>query len=98
VRFRRCKGSIIPNQHPALNTPGRPKKEEGEAAYKLIRINGKVLNIILDYRNADSDETYNDTILRIWNCKTQIILEQSEKIKELEQENKQLKEKLHNFS
>jgi hypothetical protein len=93
VRFRRCKGSIIPNQQPKLST-GRPKLEEGEAAHKLIRINGKLLNIILDYREEDSEETYNDTILRIWNRKTEIILEQSERIKELESENRQLKEKL----
>ena len=94
MRFRRCKGSIIPNQHPNLHLPGRPKLEEGEAAHKLIRINGKLLNIILDYREEDSEETYNDTILKIWNRKTEIILEQSERIKELETENEQLKEKL----
>ena len=41
-----------------------------------------------------NDPHYNDTLLKMLARKTEIILEQSEQIKALEQENKQLKEKL----
>jgi hypothetical protein len=82
MRFRRSKGVPLPVK---LKRPsGRPKKEEGEAAQRKIRISRKLLNMILDYRDADCAESYNDTILRMLNRKTQIIVEQSEKIKQLE--------------
>jgi hypothetical protein len=83
MRFRRARSAIIPRQKLKLSI-GRPKKEEGEAVARKIRISGKLLNIILDYRKADSTESYNETILRMLNRKTQIIIEQSERIKQLE--------------
>ncbi len=92
MRFRRAKAVIVPRQTPKLSV-GRPKKEEGEAVSRKIRISGKLFNRILDFREVDSPEPYNDTILRMLGRKTQIIIEQSERIKELEAENKQLKEK-----
>jgi hypothetical protein len=88
-RFRLAKSAIIPRQIPKLSN-GRPKKEESEAAVKKIRISGKLLNIILDYREAYSAESYNETILRMLNRKTQIIIEQSERIKQLEYKIQQL--------
>jgi hypothetical protein len=89
MRFRRAKSAVIPQQKPKL-TIGRPKKEEGEAVSHKIRISGKLLNIILDYRKANSAESYNETILRMLNRKTQIIIEQSERIKQLEYKIQQL--------
>ena len=56
-----------------------------------IRISGKLLNMILAYREADFTESYNDTILRMLNRKTQIIVEQSERIKQLEYKIQQLR-------
>jgi len=97
IRFRREKASIIPSQTLKPKLIGRPKKEEGEAVNRKIRVSGKLLNMIFDYRDENSTETYNDTILRIVAKKTQIIIEQSERIKELERENQQLKEK-HGFN
>jgi hypothetical protein len=44
----------------------------------------------LDYREADSTESYNETILRMLNRKKQIIIEQSERIKQLEYKIRQL--------
>jgi hypothetical protein len=89
MRFRRAKSAIIPRQK--LKLPiGRPKKEEGEAVARKIRISGKLLNIILDHREADSAESYNETILRMLNRKMQIIIEQSERIKQLEYNIQQL--------
>jgi hypothetical protein len=85
MRFRREKESIIPSQKLKPKVFGRPKKEEGEAVNRKIRVSGRLLNMIFDYREVDSTETYNDTILRMLNRKTQIIIEQSERIKELEQ-------------
>ena len=85
MRFRRSKGiplSTFKSKHPV----GRPRKEEGEAVHRKIRISGKLLNIILDYQERDLEESYNDTILRMLNRKTEIINEQSETIKKLEQE------------
>jgi hypothetical protein len=64
MRFRRAKSAVIPQQKPKL-TIGRPTKEEGEAVSHKIRISGKLLNIILDYREANSAESYNATILRM---------------------------------
>ena len=92
MRFRRSKGIPLSTFKSKHHT-GRPRKEEGEAVHRKIRISGKLLNMIIDYRGADSSETYNDTILRMLDRKTQIIIEQSERIKELETENKQLKYK-----
>lgn len=89
MRFRRAKSAIIPRQKPKLSI-GRPRKEEGEAVARKIRVSGKLLNMILDYREADSAESYNDTILRMLNRKTQIIMEQSERIKQLEYETQHL--------
>jgi hypothetical protein len=89
MRFRRAKSVIIPRQKPKLSI-GRPRKEEGEAVTRKIRISGKLLNIILDHREADSGESYNETILRMLSRKTQIIIEQSERIKQLEYEIQQL--------
>jgi hypothetical protein len=89
MRFRRAKSAIIPRQKPKLSI-GRPRKEEGEAVTRKIRISGKLLNIILDHREADSAESYNETILRMLSRKTQIIIEQSERIKQLEYEIQQL--------
>ena len=89
MRFRRAKSAIIPQQKPKL-TIGRPNKEEGEAVSHKIRISGKLLNIILDYREANSAESYNETILRMLNRKTQIIIEQSERIMQLEYKIQQL--------
>jgi hypothetical protein len=83
MRFRHSKGIPLPVK--VKRPTGRPKLEEGEAVTRKIRVSGKLLNIILDYREADSAETYNDTILRMLTRKTQIINEQSERIKELEQ-------------
>jgi hypothetical protein len=89
MRFRRAKSAIIPRQKPKLSI-GRPKKEEGEAVTRKIRISGKLLNIILDHREVDSAGSYNETILRMLNRKTQIIIEQSDRIKKLEHEIQQL--------
>ena len=89
MRFRRAKSAIIPRQKLKLSI-GRPKKLEGEAVARKIRISGKLLNIILDYREADSAESYNETILKMLNRKTQIIIEQSERIKQLEYKIQQL--------
>ena len=73
MRFRRDRSAIIPRQTLKLHI-GRPKKEGGEAARKFIRVSGKLLNVILDYREGDSPETYNDTILRMVDRKTQIFI------------------------
>jgi hypothetical protein len=89
MRFRRAKSAIIPRQKLKLSI-GRPKKEEGEAVARKIRISGKLLNIILDHREADSAESYNETIIKMLNRKTQIIIEQSERIKQLEYKIQQL--------
>ena len=89
MRFRRSKGiplSTFRSKHHI----GRPRKEEGEAVHRKIRISGKLLNMILDYQEWDLKESYNDTILRMLDRKTGIINDQSETIKKLEQEvNKQ---------
>jgi len=93
MRFRRSKGiplSTFKSNHPI----GRPKKEEGEAVHRKIRISGRLLNTILAYQERDLKETYNETIIRMLDRKTQIITSQSEKIKELEQKYLQFKEKL----
>lgn len=95
MRFRRSKGiplSTFKSKHPV----GRPKKEEGGAVHRKIRISGKLLNMILDYQDPGLKESYNDTILRMLDHKTQIIITQSENIKELERENLKLKGSLVN--
>ena len=84
MRFGRSKGIPLPVK--MKRSSGRPKKDEGEAAHRKTRISGKLLNMILDYREADSAESYNDTILRMLNRKTQIIVEQSARVKQLEYE------------
>jgi hypothetical protein len=73
-----------------LNSPlvGLGKKKVRPPLVKLGLAENS--NMILDYREADSAESYNDTILRMLNRKTQIIMEQSERIKQLEYETQHL--------
>ena len=84
MRFRRSKG--VPLSIKSKHRIGRPRKEEGEAVHRKIRISGKLLNMILDYQERDLKESYNDTILRMLDHKTEIINDQSETIKKLEGE------------
>jgi hypothetical protein len=88
MRFKRSSGIPLPVK--TERPTGRPKKEDGEAAHRKIRISGKLLNMILDYREENSTESYNDTILSMLNRKTRIIIEQSERIKQLEYKIQQL--------
>jgi hypothetical protein len=93
MRFRHSKGiplSTFKSKHPV----GRPKKEEGGAVHRKIRISGKLLNMILAYQESELKESYNDTILRMLDRKTHLIITQSEEIKALERENLKLKESL----
>lgn len=80
---------------------GRPHKRNSRQLLKVIRIDEDLYSFLNGQRASSRREHLGDTNRRLIIegresaiHKTQIINEQSQKIKELEQENKQLKEKL----
>src|SRR5829696_4086346 len=93
--------SLSKRRGPLPGRGGRPHKRNSHQLLRVIRVDEELYSFLVDQREGNRREHLGETnrrliiqsreaILR----KTQIINEQSEKIRELEQENRQLKEKL----